>query len=312
VAASATDEAAIRRVQHDDLQERLRAHRTRVAPRLREAFDALVVRHGFLTDDADTFFHPLVQPLVTFPRWVAAAAGGVGEPVVRDLVESTVMGYLHVRVHDDVMDEGHALPTGDPSGVAASFLLADSFYERHVALLATHVSSVRFWDLHQSVAARYADAMLLERELSAPHASYGRDDFARVLDRSLPLVVPGAAIFELTDRWDDVDALAAFVHHVVRAGQIVDDLMDLEHDVRLGNHSWVARQLGSTEQPTGMRVALATGGLRRLVREALEDLAHARELAVSLGMPDAARWTDARSADVVAYERHALTSLLFD
>ena len=304
---------AARRELHDDVQTRLRAQRDRVAPRLRAAFDELVGRHGFVTDDADAFFHPLAQPLVTFPRWVAAACGGLDEDLVRDLVESTVMGYLYVRVHDDVMDEG--LTVGSSAGaadVAASFLLADAFLERHVALLVAHVTSGRFWALHASVAGRYAEAMLLERQVSRASVPCTAEDFDRVLDRSLPLVLPGAAILDRADRWDDVATLTTFVQRVVRAGQIVDDIADVELDVAAGNHTWVGRQLGSTTDPAGLRVALATGGLRRLVRAALDDLAAARALAGSLGMHLAIPWIDARADDIVAFERHALTSLLFD
>ena len=307
-----TGDDGMRRTVHDDIQARLRGQRDRLGPRLRLAFDELMARHGFLTDDADAFFHPLAQPLVTFPRWVASASGGVDEAVLRDLVESTLMGYLYVRVQDDVMDEGLTVGGRGPLAVATSFLLADSFLERHVALVAAHVGSPRFWALHEAVSARYAEAMLLERVVSDAASACTDDDFARVLDRSMPLVLPGAAIFDRADRWDDVPALTAFVRHVVRAGQIVDDVVDAERDVAAGNHTWVARQLGSTDDPAEMRIALATGGLRRLVRVALDDLDAARVLAASLGMQDAVAWVDARAADVVAFEHHALTSLLFD
>ena len=108
-----------RREFHDELQVRLRAHRERVARACALDLDGLLGRHGFLTDDAELFFNPLAQPIVTFPLWVAAAVGFDGverAAVVLDVVESTVMGYLYVRVHDDLMDEGVGEPTTPTSG----------------------------------------------------------------------------------------------------------------------------------------------------------------------------------------------------
>ena len=63
-----------RREFHDELQVRLRAHRERVAPRVRADLDGLLDRHGFLTDDAEALFNRS-PAIVTFPVWVAAAVG---------------------------------------------------------------------------------------------------------------------------------------------------------------------------------------------------------------------------------------------
>ena len=65
------------------MQARLRTHRSRLAPQLVPAFDALLARRGFLDDDPAAFFHPLGQPIATFPLWIADAVGGRRLPTVQ-------------------------------------------------------------------------------------------------------------------------------------------------------------------------------------------------------------------------------------
>ena len=232
---------------HDEIQHRLTAQLERVPRPLRGEADDLYDRLGVLTDDRTAFAHPLIQPLVTFPLWVADSCGVADDVgLVSDLVESSLMGYLYVRVHDDHFDEGR----GDSATVV---YLADSFLVRHQSLLAQHMPAPRFWALHSRVAQRFAEAMLLERIVLRADAEYGEADFDRVLGRSEPLVLAGALLFDRVDRWDEVDTLLAFVHHVVRAGQIVDDVIDCDRDVALGNHTWVARRLGVADDRSGLR-----------------------------------------------------------
>ena len=69
------------------------------------------------------------------------------------------MGYLYVRVHDDLDDEGVGEPT-------TAMLVADAFLVRHNALLATHVASHGSGTSTSGRPRRYSEAMLLEREVA--------------------------------------------------------------------------------------------------------------------------------------------------
>jgi hypothetical protein len=273
---------------------------------LRADLDGLLERHGFLTDDAELFFNPLAQPIVTFPLWVAAAVGFdrvERAAVVLDVVESTVMGYLYVRVHDDLMDEGVGEPT-------SAMLVADAFLVRHNALLATHVSSARFWDLHERTAAAYSEAMLLEREVSRREAEYGADEFDRVLDRSQPLVLPGAALLDLADQWSLLPALQRFIHHTVRAGQLVDDTIDCEHDLAAGNHTWVVRLLNGEDGRDAMIRNLITDGIDNIVAMVLDDLDKAGEAASAARLSLATPWLEDRRQRVMTLQERLLRAVL--
>jgi hypothetical protein len=290
-----------------EVRDRLLSLRQRLAPDLWAAFDALLARRGFLSSDPEPFFHPLGHPIVSFPVWVATAVapdGTAGRDQVVDLIEATVDGYLYVRVHDDRLDED----IGDPDD---SLFLADAFLVRHQALLARHVgSSPRFWELFEQVAMQYSAAMLLERSLLRPNATYGAREFDVVLGRSRPLVLPGAAVLDIADRWDLIEPLQGFVHHAVRCSQLVDDLLDCELDRAAGRFTWVVRRLGGEDGPQAMALNLLSGGVDGIVADALADVDAADRLAAAVGMIDARAWLADRRDQIVALHEKILTRFL--
>jgi hypothetical protein len=291
----------------DAVQARLRHHRRRLSPDLWPGFDALMARRGFLSDDPDVFFHPLGQPIVSFPMWVAEAVGD-DSPTNRgrllDLVEATVAGYLYVRVQDDRLDEA----IGDPD---EALFLADAFLVRHQVLLARHVgSSQRFWALFEQVATDYSAAMLLERSVMRVGSTYGPEEFDRVLRRSHPLVLTGAALLDIADRWEMLEPLRRFVHHAVRAAQLVDVLLDCEVDRAAGRFTWVVRRLDGELGPEAMARAFVTGGLDEIVDEALADIEAAQAAASDAGMTEGRAWLDARRGELHSLRERILVHFL--
>jgi hypothetical protein len=115
------------------------------------------------------------------------------------------------------MDEG----IGEP---ATAMLLADALLVRHQMLLATHVSSLRFWELHERVVSGLQRGDAPRTRGEPPEVEYGAEQFERVLDRR--------------NRWSSRGRRCsisptsgsgcrhAFIHHTVRAGQIIDDTLD--------------------------------------------------------------------------------------
>jgi hypothetical protein len=221
------------------------------------------------------------------------------------MVEATVTGYLYVRVHDDRLDDD----VGDPD---LALFLADTFLIRHQALIARHVGTDRrFWELFQSVADRYADAMLVERQVLMRHSHYDGAVFERVLDRSQPLVLPGAALLSAADRWELLESLQSFVRHTVRSGQLVDDLMDCVMDLKRGRYTWVVRRLGGEQGREVMLSRLVGTGIDEVVNDVLADLESAGAAAKAVGMPDAATWISTRRQAVLDLRERLLLSELF-
>jgi hypothetical protein len=292
---------------HAAILERLDRLRAALAPELVAPLDDLLDRRGFRTADPEALLHPLGQPIVAFPLWVAASLWEDRSPptgTVLDIVEATVTGYLYVRVHDDRLDEG----IGDPD---EALLLAHALLVRHQVLLARHVGvSPRFWTLFEQVAGDYAAAMLFERRVARAGAAYGPAEFDRVLLRSQPLVLPGAALLEVADRWDRLDGLQRFVHHTVRAGQLVDDLLDCEADRAAGRLTWVVRRLGGEHGATTLARTLLGGGIDAVVADVLDDVSAAERAATEIGLDEAQPWLAARRAGVEALRTTVLLRFL--
>lgn len=235
------------------------------------------------------------QPVALLPQWVADSSvlgDGTGDDTIVDLTLATVVGYLYVRVQDDLIDED----VGDP---ASAMLLGDALLVHHVRLLAKHAgSSPRFWEFFESTAWAYADAMLLERELHHPGATYGDGEFDAVLRRSEPVIIPAAVILDRDDRWEHLPRLREFVHLVTRAGQLVDDLRDAGHDRDAGNYTWVVRQLGGVNSKGELLTTIVLGGFDDIVGRADRDLVRAIAIAGELDLANAAVWLEQRRAAI--------------
>jgi hypothetical protein len=289
-----------------EIRGRLLALRDGLSPKLLDEFDHLMDRLRLLSDPA-AFSHPLAQPLIQFPAWISAAVDhGVGrDERLDDMVEAMVAGYLYVRVHDDRLDEN----LGDAD---LAMFLADAFLIRHQALIAAHVGTdPKFWQLFQSVAGSYAHAMLFEREVLRPEAHYDAEVFDLVLARSQPLVLPGAALLSVTDRWELLAPLQTFVRHVVRAGQLVDDLSDCLRDLERGRYTWVVRRLGGEHGRQAVLGNLMGTGIDEVLDDVVADLDGASRAALTMGLTEAAAWISARRESVVTLRDRMLLSELF-
>jgi hypothetical protein len=251
--------------------------------------------------------NPLVQPLVQFPIWVSGAVDRSPgrEETLADVVEATVAGYLFVRIQDDRLDDD----VGDPD---TAMFLADMFLIRHQVLLARHVGrNPKFWELFQSVAEGYVGAMLFEQEAVRRESQYDAEVFDLVLARSRPLLLPGAALLSVSDRWELLQPLRRFVSHVVRAGQLIDDLVDCVRDLERGRFTWVVRRLGGEHGSELMVQTLINGGIDDIVADVMADLDSAGGAAVAVGMTDAAQWIEARRAAAIELRDKMLLSALF-
>ncbi len=269
--------------------ERLTEFRGVVGPHVEPLLCDLIASSGF--NDPLTLLNPLGQPLVQIPLWVTEALPGPGrvpDSTLHDLVEAALAGYLHVRLQDDIVD-------GDATTDATTAMfLSDALLIRHQSLIARAVGgSPRFWASFESLGYAYGDAMLFERSLHS-QGGYSDTDFARVIERSMPLAIPALAVLEAGDGWAQAGAVVAFVRHTVTAGQLVDDLRDAVDDVTAGRRTWVSVRLGGDRGRESLLGTLAFGGFDEVVEAIDHELDQGYTVAEDLGMTSAAAWVDAR------------------
>lgn len=287
--------------------DRLALFQAAVGPHLDNLLAELVHSRGL--NDPETLLNPLAQPLVQIPLWATEALpdlGAVPDAILGDLVEAAVVGYLHVRLQDDIVDRD---ATGD---LTAAMFLSDALLIRHQILIARTVgTSPRFWDRFEALALGYGDAMMFERGLH-DRGAYTEAAFARVLDRSMPLAIPALAVLDIGDGWEAADDLCAFVRHAVTAGQLVDDLRDVIDDVAAGRRTWVSVRLGGDRGRDAVLGSLAFGGFEDIVDHIDRAVAQAEAAAQGLGMTSAAAWIGARRAAVDALADSFAAALQLD
>jgi hypothetical protein len=288
------------------IDARLQGLQQRLAPSLLAPLADLFDRHHFGQGD---LFHPLGQPVAALPIWTAdLAARASGHPVppdlVDDLIEATVVGYLYVRTQDDFFDGR----LGQPE---ETMLLADALLFRHVGLLGRVGASPRFWAFHEQTAMAYAEAMLYEHEVLDPRRPYGPSEFDRVLARSAPLALGAAALLDLFDCWQSLPQLQEVVHHIVRSGQLVDDLRDALADFDNGHMTWVVRRLGGLNGRQELMEGLGLGGgFGQIIDEAQDEVDRALGLSAAMGLGSARPWLESRKQAIAALHENFLRHLL--
>jgi hypothetical protein len=225
----------------------------------------------------------MALPVLELPAWMDA---DVSRERRSAAVGAAALGYLHVRLRDDHLDEG--------DGGAEALLTADALMVHHLALLETAAASrpgvreaaTRWWGA-------YVEAMLLEHALQRQEVPWTAQTHAAALDRSMPLLLPPLAL--MADPKAGEEALVALIRDLVAAHQLVNDLVDVERDLRAGNHTWVLHRAGAVEGEGHARRELFVNGLLdTLCEEALGGFGRVAEGADGLGLGALVPWVTAR------------------
>jgi hypothetical protein len=120
-----------------------------------------------------------------------------------------------------------------------------------------------------------------------------------VLRRSAALIIPSAVVLDAADRWALIPQLETLVWHMVRSGQLIDDLVDVAADLDRGNHTWVVRRMGGEDGREALLQRLGLeGGFDEVVDDINRDLNAADAAATGLGATSAVEWLAARRAAV--------------
>ena len=138
-----------------------------------------------------------------------------------------------------------------------------------------------------------SEAQLLEAELRDSDTPHGAGHFERLLDRSAPLGLPALAILHAAGRPERGAQVEAALQPLVRAHQLLNDLVDLDRDAAAA--SWLRPR--PRRAPSIAHWLLAGGGLDAVVEDPRRPVARAAaERTQAPGLLDAgsASWTPSR------------------
>lgn len=267
-------------------------------PRLAAAWARLVeTLQLFRAEGPSPYFtHPMALPVLPLARWVADASGTVGDARVAEAAASAMAGYLHVRVRDDQFDEG-AVPD------VATLLLSDRLLQLHLDLL-VRCGGPPMLAVADARWRAASEAQLLEAELRDSDTPHSAAHFERLLDRSAPLGLPALAVLHAAGRPERGAQVEAALQPLVRAHQLLNDLVDLNRDAAAGSRSWLLAR-ARAGAPSIAHWLLVGGGLDAVVAEIRADLSRARAAAAEADLPGAVPWLDARErlVDTIKAER---------
>ena len=113
-----------------------------------------------------------------------------------------------------------------------------------------------------------------------------------------------ACIERVLELLPEIVDLKAALQPLVRAHQLLNDLVDLDRDAATGSRSWLLAR-ARAGAPSIAHWLLVGGGLDAVVAEIRDDLSRARAAAAEADLPGAVPWLDARErlVDTIKAER---------
>ena len=179
------------------------------------------------------------------PKWLAASTGVGARPGERAFLRDVLWGqyalFLFVRIHDDLVD--HQARSPWLAYVGDRYLVeAVSAYSRY----AGPEFWPRFWDLVTETLDGIAEADRLQRG-ARPDRRQLLAAYARV---SAIFKVSSIAVLQRARKMRLYPAVSTFKDHTAKAGQILDDIEDLDEDLKAGRRNYLAaRLLNSARSP---------------------------------------------------------------
>ncbi len=276
------------------------ALRRRLAP----AIDRIATMNGG-TSLADALLRPGTTPFVRLIDATAADLGLTDDPRIELIGRATLMGYLYVRLQDDLVDEETLVDR-------ASVFAMEVALAEHVRLLALAGVPSAFWIERSRIMARFADVAAREVDSRATAVEFPLELCG---EKFLGMSVPLVALAALAGRDELGATLIEFVVHVGTTLQLVNDLLNAAEDHASGRTTpvlrWMANALAGTSSLNEVRaVLLAHPAWTRALELARRQADEARMLAVTAGLPRLAQLAEGIARQVERTDQRLLGQVL--
>jgi hypothetical protein len=224
----------------------------------------------------DYFLDPSAFPMLLLPWWLEEAIAGEHDlRFAGDLVYSSVVGYLAVRLVDDLMDDDRSF---ERATVPAVIVLQAEFRS---SLVPTFPSGHTFWEDLERWTRLSAELAAEDAEL----ASVDRQAFERISARkTIGARIPMAAVAHRYGRREDLEPWLELADAMGRWHQMRNDLRDWARDLALGRQTYVLSEARAAVGQTGSIAGWVVGpGLPWAYGELDRRLGEVREAAARLG-----------------------------
>ncbi|MDI1483921.1 hypothetical protein [Polyangium sp. y55x31] len=298
-----------------------------LATRFLAAVSAGEVRHRAY------FQNPLAPPLLYMPLWFRDGLVGAGrDPGALDdalprILAGTMLGYVYVRIQDDVLD--------DPERADRELLLlGNACFTGMLGLLRAAVGDHRgFWDAFDRAFVTFSRFTALEQRVVRADEPYPEALFEEHCDKVAFARVPLLAVAALVDRLDAAEPeISRLVHRLGVAYGLANDVLGWPRDLLAGQRTYLLAEAGldhaslariaaepegasrdaAREQLTeALRGKLYEGGLlRRTLKTAVAWHERAAEAARVLSLPGFEAFTAERIAWIEALDRQIVVMSL--
>ena len=200
------------------LDERL-AH----TPYLRDRIADWLRRLSPTSNPADYFLQVRTLPILSFPGWVQEGLDLRIDPAFQnDLAYSTIAGYCHIRLLDDIVDGDLA---GDPSLLPAAGFFHSEFQQAYARWFPPEHP---FWGHFTALWFGAAEAAVADTELATITSASFRDISARKVS---PAKIPIVATCLHHHRPESFRAWLDACDRLGAIAQMTDDLFDWQDDI---------------------------------------------------------------------------------
>ena len=192
-------------------------------PELRRRVFAWLGRLSPSADPVDYFRQPRTLPILDLPEWVGQRLGaGTDAAFYDDLTYSTIAGYCHIRLLDDVMD---GEPASDPTLLPATGFFHTEFQQTY----ATYFGSQHpFWEWFTSLWYGTVQATIIDAGLQTITLRQFQDITALKVS---PAKIPIVATCLRHRRPDAIPARLDLCDRLGCLAQMTDDLFDWQDDL---------------------------------------------------------------------------------
>jgi hypothetical protein len=231
---------------------------------------------------ADYFLHPVAFPMLSLPWW---AESSLHRPhgtrpdldFQADLIYSTMNGYYHIRMVDNVMDGDATVEPLLLPALGFFHLRFHGAYQRYFAY--PHP----FWELFEQIWAASAEATVHDRQLQA----LTLEPFETITAKKLcAAAIPVAAVCLRYGRPDLVEPWSALIDRLGRWHQLWNDLFTWRRDAANGVATYFLSECDRRRRPAEPVGAwIVREGFAWGIAVLEEWMAELRAMAAPLGSP---------------------------